>query len=85
MLPAAGHRDELIGPSAQLVANVRDEKIEIAVAADQAREDLAADRRGRSEDHRLDAAHPFAPSQLGRKIGELRIERSIGFGAPGHR
>ena len=43
MLVAAGDLDELVGTRPQLVTNVGDDAIEIAVAADQRREGLALD------------------------------------------
>ena len=44
-----------------------------------ARQHLAGNTGGK--DDRFDAAHPFAPAQLGRQIGELAVERDLGFRA----
>ena len=41
VLPAAGDGDELVGAAAQLVADVVDDQVDIALATDDARQDLA--------------------------------------------
>ena len=45
-LIAAGDVNELIGPRAQIVANVANQLIEIAIAPDQFDQRVARDRRG---------------------------------------
>ena len=49
-------------------------QVEVAGLADHPRQDLARHRLGRSENHRLDPAHPFAPAQLGRQVLEFEVE-----------
>jgi hypothetical protein len=85
MAPAAGHGDELIRPPAQFFTDVFDDQVEVAALADHTRQNLAVYRRGRSKNHRLDAAHPFAPAQFPGQVLELDIEGDLGFGAPAHR
>jgi len=74
MVEAAGDRDEVIGAVDELGADVVDEEVEIAVGSDDAGQRLAADGCGGGEDHGLDPAHPFAPAQLLRQLGELGVE-----------
>jgi len=66
----------------ELVADVGDEEIEIAVVADDGGEGLPRHRLGRCEDHGLDPHHVFPPPQGSGKIGQLAIEAGFWFGAP---
>ena len=74
MVEAAGDGDEVIGAVRELGADVVDEKVDIAVGSDDAGQRLAADGCGGGEYHGLDPAHPFAPAQLLRQLGELGIK-----------
>lgn len=80
VLPAAGDRHQLVRPAAQLVANIVDDAVEVAVAPDHPGQDLARHRLGRGKNHRLDPAHPFAPAQL----GQFGIEPLLRLRTPAH-
>ena len=74
VLEAAGDADQLIGSAAQFVADVVDQEIDIAVAADDAGEDLTGHRLRRSKNDRLDAPHPCAPAQVRRQVRQLDVK-----------
>jgi hypothetical protein len=84
VLKTAGDGDELIGASVQFVADVLDQEIEVAVAADHTGQHLARDGFRGGEYHGFDAAHPFAPAGLRRQVVELDVEFHLAFGAPPH-
>jgi hypothetical protein len=81
---AAGDADEIKKAAAQLRANVVDQRLESAAGSHQSSETFARNRRLGGEDHRRDAAHPFAPAQLRGHIGEFDIEIEARFGAAAH-
>ena len=60
--------------SAQFVANVVDDQLDVAVRADHPRQIFAQDRPGGGEQRRLDPAHPFAPARRGRQVLEFAVE-----------
>jgi hypothetical protein len=74
VLIAAGDVDQLVGTRPQLVADVGDEEIEIAVAADDGGKRLPRDRLRRREDYRLDPHHEFPPAHRSGQIQEFAIE-----------
>jgi hypothetical protein len=80
VLEPAGHVDQLVRTRLELVADVGDEEIEIAVAADQGGKSLARDRLRRREDDGLDAHHVFPPPQRGGQIGQRAIKIDFLFG-----
>jgi len=71
--------DELDRRPPQILAEVVEQEVEGAVAADDAGEDFAGHRLRRGEQHRLDAGFPFAPAQLRRQVEKLAVE--VGFWA----
>ena len=68
MEKTAGDRNQVIGPAAQFLANVIDQKVEIAVLPHDTREDAALDRLAGGKGRRLDAVHPFAPARFRRPL-----------------
>jgi hypothetical protein len=64
MPPAAGNGNELVGSFAQFIADIVDQEIEAAIAADNPGERFPTDRLRRGKNHGLDAPHPFAPAHL---------------------
>ena len=60
-------------------------QLEAARLADDPRQFLPLDRLGRGEDHRLDAAHPFAPARRRRQVLELAVQFAVGLSGPRHR
>ena len=76
-LISAGDEDELIGSRAQLIANVGEKIVEIALLADDFGQRLARHGRRRGEDRRLDATQPFAPARALRQLSELADRTAV--------
>src|SRR3954466_11330522 len=83
-LPTTGDRRQIAGPAAPLGADIADQLVEVGVPADHGREHGAWYRLRGGENHRLDAAHPFAPAHLARQVLQFDVELRSGAAA-GHR
>jgi hypothetical protein len=79
MLKPARHIDQLIRTRLELVADVRDEQIKIAVSPDDGGKSLPGDRLRRREDRRLDSHHEFRPAHRSGKIQESRSKPGFGL------
>jgi hypothetical protein len=80
VLEPAGDVDQLVGTRPQLVADIGDDEIEIAVAADDGGKRLPRYRLRRREDHRLDPHHVFPPAHRSGQIGQRAIKIDLRFG-----
>jgi hypothetical protein len=83
--PSSGDRDEFVGTPAQFVANIVDDQIEVAAAADDARQALAQDGLGGGENDRFDPAHLFAPARRRGQVLKVEVEVAVGFSGARHR
>jgi hypothetical protein len=83
--PSSGDGDEFVGTPAQFIADVVNDQIEVAAAADDARKALAQHRLGGSENDRFDPAHPFAPARSRGQVLEVEVEFAVGFSGANHR
>ena len=72
--PAAGDLHQRVGAAGQLGADVLDQPLDRRPLPHDAREVLAADRRGAGEEHGLDPPHPLAPPQVLRQVCKLPIK-----------
>ena len=75
--PAAGHGDQVVGPPAQFLTDVVDQKVDAAAFSHNPRQRLAADRLARGENGGLDTVHPFAPAHVRRQVIQLPIKQLV--------
>ncbi|BCH19006.1 hypothetical protein MesoLjLa_58570 [Mesorhizobium sp. L-2-11] len=77
MFPAAGDRNQIIGSTAQLLADVVDEEINAAAFSDDPGEHFAVDWLAGRKNRCLDAMHPFAPAGLRRQVIQFPVKQLI--------
>lgn len=76
-MPKTASGDQVVGPAAQLLANIVDQKIDAAAFADNAGQRLACHRFLCRENGRLDATHLFPPAHLRRQVVELPLKEAF--------
>ena len=72
--PPASDLCDLKRPPVQIGSKVLDQQVDLRPLPHDPRQIFARHRRRRSEQHRLDPAHPFPPAQCRRQIRELAIQ-----------
>ena len=75
MVPTTSDGDQIVGPPAQLLANVIDDQVDIAFLTNDTGKRGAINGRGGGKNNRLDAVHPLPPAQRRRQGRQVAIKQ----------